>query len=73
MLLKKTEYDKLVTIVDNIDTTASVLKTTDDIDKSDLEKKINDVDTKIPDMSSLAKKTDLNANITKIENKILLV
>ena len=40
---KKTEYDKLVTKVDNIDTTGFVLKTYD-TDKSDLEKKISDGD-----------------------------
>ena len=38
-VVKKTEYDKLVTKVDNIDTTGFVLKTTYDADKSDLETK----------------------------------
>ena len=37
-VVKKTVYDKLVTKVDNIDTTGFVLKTTYDTDKSDLEK-----------------------------------
>ena len=32
--------------------------------------KISDADKKIPDTSDLAKKTDLNATITEIENKI---
>ena len=41
MLFKKTEYDKLVTKVDNIDTTEFVLKTIYNTDKSDLEKKIS--------------------------------
>ena len=68
--VKKTEYDKLVTKVDNIDTTGFVLKTTYDTDKSDLEKKISDADKKIPDTIDLAKKTDFNAKITEIENKI---
>ena len=36
---KKTVCDKLVTKVDNIDTTKSVLKTTYDIDKSDAQKR----------------------------------
>ena len=45
-VVKKTEYRKLVTKVDNIDTTGFVLKTKYDTDKSDLEKKISDVDTK---------------------------
>ena len=39
-VVKKTEYNKLVTKVDNIDTTESVLKATHDMDKSDLEKKM---------------------------------
>ena len=39
-LVKKTEYNKLVTKVDSIDTTGFVLKTTYDTDKSDLEKKL---------------------------------
>ena len=55
-VVKKTEYDKLITKVDNIDTTGFVLKTTYDTDKSDLEKKISDADKKIPDASDLAKK-----------------
>ena len=55
ILSKKTEYNKLVKKVNNISTTY-------DADKSDLEKKISDVDKKIPDTSDLAKKkTDLNA------------
>ena len=55
-VVKKTEYSKLVTKVDNIDTTGFVLKTTYDTDKSDLEKKISDADKKIPDTSEQAKK-----------------
>ena len=35
-VVKKTDYDKLVAKVDTIDTTEFVLKTTYDIDKSDL-------------------------------------
>ena len=45
-VVKKTEYDKLVEKVDNIDTTGFVLKTTYDTDKLDLEKKISDADKK---------------------------
>ena len=67
---KKTEYNKLVTKIDNVDTTGFVLKTKYDTDKSGLEKKISDVDKKIPDTSSLVKKTDYNSKITKIEGKI---
>ena len=55
-VVKKTEYNKLVTKVDNIDTTGFVLKTTYDSDKSDLEKKVSDADKKIPDTSKLAGK-----------------
>ena len=71
--VKKTPYDKLVTKVNNIDTTGFVLKTTYGTDKSDLEKKISDTDKKIPDTIALAKtkkKTNVNANITEIEGKI---
>ena len=57
-VVKKTEYNKLVTKVDNIDTTGFVLKTKYDTDQSDLEKKISDVDKKIPDTSAFVKKTD---------------
>ena len=45
-VIKKTEYDKLVEKVDNIDTTGFVLNTTYDTDKSDLEKKFSDGDKK---------------------------
>ena len=65
-IVKKTEYDRLVAQVNNIDTIGFVLKTTYDTDKLDLEKKISDADKKIPDTSDLAKKTDLNAKITEI-------
>ena len=58
--VKKTEYDKLVAKVNKIETTGFVLKTTDDTDKSDLEKKISDADKNVPDTNDLAKKTDLN-------------
>ena len=87
-VVKNTAYDKLVTKVDNIDTTKFVLKTTYDIDKSEAEKRAklpidllkNDspatkselvaVENKILDANSVIKKTDLNAKITEIENKI---
>ena len=58
-VVKNTEYNKLVTKVDNIDTTGFALKTKYKKDGSDLEKKISDVDKKIPDVSNLVKKTDL--------------
>ena len=61
--VKKDEYNKLVTKVDNIDTSGFVLKTKYDTDKSELE-------NKSPDTSSLVKKTDYNTKITEIEGKI---
>ena len=63
ILLKKTVHDKLVAKVINIDTSAFVLKTKHDTDKSELE-------NKIPDTSGLVKKTDYNTKITEIEVKI---
>ena len=62
-VVKKDVYDKLVTKVNNIDTSGFVLKTKYDTDKSEL-------DNKIPDTSSLVKKTNYDAKITEIENKI---
>ena len=50
-------YNKLVTTVNNIDTSRFVLKTKYDTNKSVLE-------NKIPDTSGLAKKTDYNTEIT---------
>ena len=41
-----------------------------DADKSDLVKKISDVENKIRDASRLVKKTNYNAKITEIESKI---
>ena len=63
-VFKKTEYNKLVTKVDNIDT-GFALKTKYENDGADLEKEISDVDKKIPDVSHLVKKTDLNAKLVK--------
>ena len=60
----------MVEKVDDINTTGSVLITTYDANKSDLEKKISDADKKTPDTSDLAKKTILNAKINEIESKI---
>ena len=69
-VVKKTEYNKLVSQVNKTDTAGSVLKATYDTDQLDLEKKISDADKKVLDTSDLAKKADLNAKITDIENKI---
>ena len=59
----------MINWLNNIDTSGFVLKTKYDADKSYLEKKISDVDKKIPDTSGLTKKTDFNAKITDIESK----
>ena len=55
---KKTVHDKLVVKVKNIDTSGFVLKTK------------YDTNIKIPDTIGLFNKTDYNAKITEIENKI---
>ena len=62
-IVKKDVYDKLVTRVNNIDTSGFVLKTKYDTDKSELE-------NKIPDVSGLANETDCNNKITEIQGKI---
>ena len=81
-VVRKTEYDKLVSKVDNIDTSNFVLKT-------DYNNKITGVEGKIPDISNLAtktalttvenktprasdlvKKTDYNNKVTEIESKL---
>ena len=69
-VVKKTEYNKLVIKVNDIDTTGFVLKTKYDTDKSDLKKKIRDAEKKIPNTSGLVKKTDYSSKITEIEGKI---
>ena len=55
-VIKKTEYNKLVTKVDNIDTTNFVKKTNYEKDGSDFEDKINKIDKKIPDINCLVEK-----------------
>ena len=62
-VVKKDVYDKLVTKVNNIDTSGFVLKTKYDTDKSEIE-------NKIPNTSDLVKKADYNTKITEIEGKI---
>ena len=74
MLSKKTVYDKLISKVIATDTKipshgTSVTKTQYDSDKQDLEKKITDVDEKLPNTSGQVK-TDCNTKITEIETKI---
>ena len=77
-VVKKAVYDKLVAKVNNIDTSAFILKTKYQTDKTELEKRIPDVadfvkktkltelEDKIPDVSGLATKTALTA----VQNKI---
>ena len=77
-LLQKPVYDQIVAEVNNIDTIDFVLKTQYNADKTELEKKIPDVnnlakkekitelENKIPDVSTLVTKTALTA----VENKI---
>ena len=77
-VVKKAVYDKLVAKVNNIDTSAFVLKTKYQTDKAELEKKfpmwlillkktkLTELENKIPDVSNLATKTALTA----VENKV---
>ena len=62
-VVKKTVYDKLVTKVNNIDTSGFLLKTKYDADKLKLEKKI-------PDTSNFVKKSDYDTKVSEIEGKI---
>ena len=62
-VVKKTEYNKLVIKVDNIDTTNFVSKI-----KYDSE--IGDLKLKIPDTSGLLQTSVFNSEITEVENKI---
>ena len=68
-VIKKTVYDKLVAIVNNVDTSEFALKSNYDTDQSYLEKKISDTDKEIPNTSRLVTKTNNNTKITEIESK----
>ena len=72
-VVKKTEFNNLVDKVNNIDTTGFVSKTKYGNDGADLEKKISDMDKKIPDISNFLKKTDLNAKLLKWKAKYLVL
>ena len=65
--VKKVMHDKSVTKVNAINSSGFILKTKYGTAKSDLEKKINDADKKIPDITDFVKKTDYNAKITEKE------
>ena len=81
-IVKKTDYDKLVAKVDNIDTSGLVKKTDYNTKISEIEGKIPDtsslatktalsaVENKIPSISDLVKKTDYDTKITEIEKKL---
>ena len=62
-VVKKTKYNKLVTKVNNIDTSGFVLKT-------NYNTKIIELENKIPNTSNLVKKSDYNTKITELENKV---
>ena len=65
-VVKKDVYGKLFAKVNNINTSAFVLKTKYDMDQSELE-------NKIPDTSGFVKKTDYNAKIADIEVEFLML
>ena len=79
---KKTDHNKLVTQVDNIDTSGRVKKTDYNTKITEIEDKIPDtsnlatktalttVENEIPDVSNLVKQTDYNTKVTDIENKL---
>ena len=56
-------YDKLVAKVNNIDTSAFVLKIKWDADKSDLEKKISNTNKKILILVDLLKKSIIKLKV----------
>ena len=62
-VVKKTVYDKLVTKVNNFDTSGFLLKTKYDTDKLELEKIISDT-------CNFVKKSDYNTKVCEIEGKI---
>ena len=65
-VVKKTEYDKLVAKVNNIDTSWFVLKTKYNTDKSELE-------NKIPDRSGLVKKQIITLNLPKLKIRLIII
>ena len=69
-VVKKTEYNNLVTKVDIIGTTNFVKKNKYEKDGTDFEENIDKIDKKIPDVTNLVKKTDFNTKVTEIEGKI---
>ena len=72
-IVKKSVYDKLVTKVNNIDTSGFVLETKYNTDKSDFEKKIGNADKKIPDTSVLNKINLIMLKLLKKKVKYLVL
>ena len=75
-VIKKTEYNKLVTKIDNIDTTNFASRTNYEKDGTDFEDQIDKIDKKIPDVTNLVKKIPdvislaTKSALTVVENKI---
>ena len=61
-VVKKTMYDKLITIVNAIGTSELVTKT-------DYDAKIKDIEDKIPSITNVATNSALNANINEIKDE----
>ena len=72
-VVKRTEYDKLVAKVNNIDAKRFVLKTTYDTDKLDAEKAIKFIADVTKKQGLLAIKNELDAVENKIPDAISLV
>ena len=84
-VVKKTVYDKLVTKVNNIDTSEFLLKTKYNTDKTELENKNPDVsnlgtktalttvENNIPGVSNLVKKTDYNTKLQKWKINLIIM
>ena len=73
MLSENTPHYKLIAKVNSIkvlSTSGLVSKTQYYSCKQCLEKRIEDVNKKIPNRSGLVKKTDYNTKVTEIQNKI---
>ena len=68
-VVKKTVYDKLVAKVNNMGISGFVLKTKYDTDKTNLEKKISDVDKKYMIIVEFLIKIDYNTKITDLKSK----
>ena len=64
-VIKKTEYDELVAKVNGIDNTNFVSKTKYKKDQSDFKDKIDKIEKKLPDISSLVKKQILIPKLLK--------